>query len=423
MGCRDPGGAGDEAATTDTDAADSTGTTGDTSASTTTSSGADTLETSSSVTDATTSSTSPTTTLTGTDTEDPVANCEDGVVVPGELCFGPPEVIEAGRSTAVLAMDDLDGDGHPDLVAGHDDGLTVRFGSASGTFDAPIEFLDGRGVLAVALGNFDDAPGMDIAAAVPAEDQVEFLFFDGAGFVTGPALESASGPRALARGDFDDDGIDDLAIAHEVSDDIRVVLGNGDGTFAALPSFAAGTAPLGLAAGQLDGSDGDDLAVANFGSGGVGIYRSTLTGFSPPTGYPAQAGVRDVVLADFDDDGSLDLGAIHQDTGTAGFWPGSGDGTLGTLIITPIGAHPRDALGTDLDADGTPDMVVALQSGNAVGVLRGGKGRGFETPEVFGTMSAPNAVAAGDLDGDGALDLVTGSAGPQGGIAVILATP
>ena len=91
--------------------------------------------------------------------------------------------------------------------------------------------------------------------------------------------------------------------------------------------------------------------------------------------------------------------------------------------VLTIGANARDAATADVDADGIPDMIVALQAGNAVGVLRGTPREGLGEAEVFGTMSAPTAVAVADLNDDGAVDLVTASAGPQGGIAVILATP
>lgn len=420
-GCRDDGGGseGESTGSTSQGGTDTTPTT----------TGGPTSETSSSITDASETTQTPSTTTaesssgTGTDTEDVPATCDDDVVVPGELCFGPPTIVEAGRSTAALQVVDLDGDGVPDIVAGHDDGLSVRFGSGGGAFDVPLELLEGQSVLAVAVGQLDGAGGLDIVAAAPGADQVFVLTATDDGFAQSDVLAPGAGPRALALGDFDDDGIDDLAIALEVEDDFVVAIGLGDGTFTPAPPVPTGTAPLGIAAADLDGLAGDDLVIANFGSGNVGVYLSTRDGFGPGISYAAQAGPRDVVLADFDDDGALDLAAIHQDAGTAGYWPGAGDGTLGERILTVIGANPRDAMATDVDADGVPDMIVALQAGNAVGVLRGAQGRGLASPEVFATMSAPTAVAAADLDADGAVDLLTASAGPQGGIAVILATP
>ncbi len=425
-GCRNSGGGSEGGAETgSTGTGDGTDTVEPTTTTTTNGPGsADTGNTTTGTGDTTaTSSTTELESSSGLDTDDVPLTCNDGIVAAGELCFGPPDVIEAGRSTAALALADFDGDTILDLVAGHDDGLSVRYGVGDGSFGSAEDLLGADSILALAVGELDDSAGPDIAAAAPAEDEVTLLFSTGLGFDVGPTLPSGAGPRALALGDFDGDRILDIAVAHEVDDDVGVALGNGDGSFTPTPTLPTGTSPLGLAAADLDGSDGDDLVVANFGGSNVGVHLSTGIGFMDAVAYPAEAGPRDVVLADFDDDGTTDLAAIHQDAGTAGFWPGNSDGSVGERVSIFIGANPRDALATDIDADGIPDMVVALQNGNAVGVLRGREGEGLDEAEVFATMSAPTAVAAGDLDGDGAIDLVTASAGPQGGIAVILATP
>lgn len=422
-GCRDDGGGAGGESTGGTGSSSSgdaseTATTGDASTS------ADASGSTTTTDDTTTGFDTTSTTSTGDpDTDDIPATCNDGTVVAGELCFGPPSIIESNRSTAALAIADFDSDGFPDIVAGHDDGLSVRFGVGDGTFEDTQDALPLGSVLALEIGDLDGVDGPDIIAALPQLDQVTILLSNGGGFDLGDTLAAEFGPRALALGDFDDDGIDDLAVAHEVDDDFHVTLGNGDGTFSGQLQVPTGTSPLGLAAANIDGTSGDDLVVASFGSDTISIHLSEGNGFEPSDTYPAGAGPRDVVFADFDDDGMIDVGAIHQDAGTAGFWPGNGDGTLGEATSLVIGANARDASAVDVDADGVPDMIVALQAGNAVGVLQGTPGEGLGEPVVFATMSAPTAIAAADLNGDGAVDLVSASAGPLGGIAVILATP
>src|SRR5262245_303182 len=48
-----------------------------------------------------------------------------------------------------------------------------------------------------------------------------------------PPIEVASGggPRSVAVGNFDPDGIPDLAVANSTSGNVSIFLGNGDGTF------------------------------------------------------------------------------------------------------------------------------------------------------------------------------------------------
>ena len=72
-----------------------------------------------------------------------------------------------------------------------------------------------------------------------------------------------SGPDALVAGDFNGDGRTDLAVANDGSNDVSVLLGNGDGTFQPQVTYAVGTGPAALVAGDFTGDGRTDLAVAN----------------------------------------------------------------------------------------------------------------------------------------------------------------
>ena len=69
----------------------------------------------------------------------------------------------------------------------------------------------------------------------------------------------------MTTGDFNGDGITDLAKANYdyYSDYVSVLLGNGDGTFAAPLSFAAGDRPYSVTTGDFNGDGITDLATAN----------------------------------------------------------------------------------------------------------------------------------------------------------------
>ena len=67
----------------------------------------------------------------------------------------------------------------------------------------------------------------------------------------------------MTTGDFDGDGITDLATANYFNDDVSVLLGNGDGTFAVPLSFAAGDGPISVTTGDFNGDGITDLATAN----------------------------------------------------------------------------------------------------------------------------------------------------------------
>ena len=68
----------------------------------------------------------------------------------------------------------------------------------------------------------------------------------------------------MAVGDFNGDGKADLAVANASSNNVSVLLGNGNGTFQAAVNYAAGTGPSSVAVGDFNGDGKADLAVANY---------------------------------------------------------------------------------------------------------------------------------------------------------------
>src|SRR5207244_2353685 len=96
---------------------------------------------------------------------------------------------------------------------------------------------------------------------------------------------AGGGPRSVAVADFNGDGHLDLAVAG--SGGVRVLLGNGDGSFQTSPvGYIAGSVPWSVAAGDFNEDGFPDLAVANSGSNDVSILLNdgVWLGPSPPPG-------------------------------------------------------------------------------------------------------------------------------------------
>jgi ankyrin repeat protein len=89
--------------------------------------------------------------------------------------------------------------------------------------------------------------------------------FPGAQYAVGDS------PASVAVGDLDGDEGLDLAVANGSSDNVSVLLNNGDGTFARRMNYFAGDAPSSVAVGDLDGDGWLDLAVANFWDDNVSV--------------------------------------------------------------------------------------------------------------------------------------------------------
>src|SRR5260370_2049516 len=72
-------------------------------------------------------------------------------------------------------------------------------------------------------------------------------------------------PFSVAVGDFNGDGIKDLAVANTSSDNVSVLLGNGDGTFQLARNFAVGSHPSSVPVGDFNGDGRPGLDVRRVG--------------------------------------------------------------------------------------------------------------------------------------------------------------
>ena len=157
----------------------------------------------------------------------------------GQGGFGPPSKFAAGASPFFVIIADFNRDGNPDLaVAGSTGGFSVLLGDGTGHFGPRTEFpIAGT---ALAAGDFNGDGILDIAVANSAG--VAVLLGDGAGGF-GPATMFSAGTatRGVVVGDFNSDGRLDLAVANRNSDNVSILLGNGDGTFQPAVNFPVGT--------------------------------------------------------------------------------------------------------------------------------------------------------------------------------------
>src|SRR5260370_42217154 len=71
-------------------------------------------------------------------------------------------------------------------------------------------------------------------------------------------------PQSVTVGDVDGDGVPDLLVANSITDNLSVILGNGDGSFRSARSYAAGCGgPVSVAVGGFDGEGLAGLVVGN----------------------------------------------------------------------------------------------------------------------------------------------------------------
>ncbi|MSP75358.1 MAG: hypothetical protein EXR12_04405 [Rhodospirillaceae bacterium] len=276
-------------------------------------------------------------------------------------------------------------------------------------FGAPIALPPGgySGLIAVADVNADGM--LDLAFASPV-DNVAVLLGNGDGTFANPTtFDVGTNPTAVAIADVDGDSNPDLVVTNAYSNNVSVLLGSGDGTFGAATNFAVGALPRAVAVADLNGDGKADIATANHQDGNVSVLLGNGDGtFGAPTNYASGNITRAIAIADLNGDGSPDLAAVNE-ANTVSVFLGNGDGTFGAATSLAVGNHPTSVAIGDLDGDGDLDLAATNYYDSNVSVLLGNGNGTFAAANNFAAVSTASFVAMADLDDDGALDLaVTG---------------
>ena len=333
----------------------------------------------------------------------------------GTLTAAPASPFAVGTNPDAIAIGDFNGDGIPDFAVANssDNTVTVLLGNASGGFSAPAAspFAVGTNPVSVVAGDFNGDGIQDLAAANSGGSSITVLLGNGSGGFTpasGSPFAVGNVPASVVIGDFNGDGIQDLATANPAGNSITILLGNGSGGFTVLNGFPAGTNPASLAVGDFNGDGIQDLAAANSNSNNITILLGNGSGgFTAASGSPVAAGTLplSVIVGDFNGDGLQDLAVANSNSNNVTVLLGNGSGGFSSASASPftVGTNPHLIVAGDFNGDGLQDLATANYGGNNVTVLLGDGSGGFTAaaggPFTVGTN--PSAIVAGDFNGDG----------------------
>jgi hypothetical protein len=343
-----------------------------------------------------------------------------------------------GGPAAVVAAD-LNGDGQLDLlgVNYYSSTVGVLLGTGTGSFGGTALFSTGAGSypssLAVADVNGDGHP--DVLTANSRLNTVGVLLGTGTGTLanrTDYSTGATSNPNCLAVADVNGDGYLDVLTANTSSNTVGVLLGTSGGGFGAVATYATGplSGPLSLAVADVNGDGRPDVLTANSTADAVGVLLGTgQGGFGAVTPYALGSNSRPfaVAVADVNGDGKLDLLTANSGTGTAGVLLGTGTGSFGAVSTysTGLTSQPLGLAVADVNGDGHPDLLTANGNAPTVGLLLGTGTGSFGAPTSYsaGPNSYPHALTAADVNGDGKPDLLTANSGNNTAGVLLSTTP
>jgi hypothetical protein len=288
------------------------------------------------------------------------------------FAFAPFEIYPVGAEGQSVAVADVTGDKHTDVLLTDQTRLFVFRGNAAGRLAKPVVYP-----------------------------------------TAGPGSNEWNGGLAVA--DLNRDGRLDAAVADKAG--VQLFLQRG-GRFAAPKTIALPIIAVSIAAADVDGDHRPDIVVSGRSdrdSSIAGVYLLS----NKRTGWHAQKlDVRwfsSIRLVDITGDGKLDIvplppGNVVPPSIRLYFGNGRGGFTFHDLQVGTENTDAPTALGAgDVTGDGKSDLVFANEANKPwshLAVMAGIGGGNFAAPTIYPALDMANAVALADLNGDRRNDVV-----------------
>jgi hypothetical protein len=260
--------------------------------------------------------------------------------------------------------------------------VIVLLGNKDGSFKKPAAPIPvGNQPSAIAIGTFSSKNGNSNPGFVVTNfKDSTYSVFNGNGDGTFTQVKgspfalpsTATGPVAMTVADFNADGNPDLAIVNQTTQNVTILAGNGDGTFAQFANspLTVGKLPVAITSGTLSGSNGPALAIVNQQDNTLSVYLGNGNGtFVAASQSPLRTDTTPsgVVIADLAQSSTGGIAVTNTAVGTVTVFADLGSGLFTSAIEPAAGTNPVAILAGAFTNSAFPDIVVTNNISNAVG--------------------------------------------------------
>ncbi len=357
------------------------------------------------------------------------------LIGPEAACFPSSPTYNADSNPYAIAAGDFRHNGKTDVAVVNfsSNDVSVSLGNGDGIFQPAVNYAVGKSPVAIGVGDFNGDGKFDIVTVNLTDNNVSVLLGNGDGTfqaAKNTLVANFANPRGLAVGDFNGDGKLDVAVSLSGSfyKTVRIMAGNGDGTFSLGSNVAAGSLPEFMIAGDFNGDGALDFAVADYGSNIITVALNNGSGSFPVTHtYTVGSTPSSIAVGDFNRDGKVDLALANFNDNNISVLRGNGDGTFQNAVTYAVGVNPTSVISGDFDGDGYPDLAVANSdpfsfNPGTVSILLGDGAGNFQAPQNFTVGLQPYSLVAADFNGDSIIDFAVANenSGGNGNMGISL---
>ena len=216
-------------------------------------------------------------------------------------------------------------------------------------------------------------------------------------------LEGLNEAYTIDSSDLNGDGLADAAVAG-YSGDIRVCLQNGGASWSSYEVSCTGLSITSLRLADFDGDGMDDIAICDYLQGDILWYGNPLPGGSTweSTLVHQSASPREIEVEDLDGDGDADILCASEEEGVFICWNLDGTGTSWTVEQVDPLMPAENAAVADFDDNGTLDLAVSGGDQGGIFIYTAPQ---WEKYSVVDSVGVLEDIAAGDLNEDGLSDI------------------